>query len=212
MRRDFFTRFHGNTGEIRYTSLLSRSLAKSFLRSTVHPLDGTRRQPLSLAESISVAPSLENSGESRKRATLNGANRRCRAAKGCRLKGKQFSWKQLTADWRERTRGSERAHGRDIWRSMHASLPARERSYICPTMKIDFERARVRATGGPRGRELLKHSFPDQEFVFLVTMPRCFDRPPPSNHRRQRVTPSLILSLALSLSFCLSLYFVCNVL
>lgn len=37
-------------------------------------------------------------GECRKRATLNGANRRCRAAKGCRLKGKQFSWKQLTAD------------------------------------------------------------------------------------------------------------------
>lgn len=30
---------------------------------------------------------------------------------------------------------------------------------------------------GLRGGSLLKHSFPDQEFVFLVTMPRCFDRP-----------------------------------
>lgn len=63
----------------------------------------------------------------------------------------------------------------------------RERSYICPPMKIDFEsRARAprgvsdtgRRGGGAEGRRetegelaLLKHSFPDQEFVFLVTMP-----------------------------------------
>lgn len=65
----------------------------------------------------------------------------------------------------------------------------RERSYICPPMKIDFEsRARAPGVGGggtPRKRDggmererdrggelaLLKHSFPDQEFVFLVTMP-----------------------------------------
>ena len=108
---------------------------------------------LSLSLSLSLLLSVVGKfGESRKRATLNGANRRCRAAKGCRLKGKQFSWKQLTADWRERTRGSERARGRDIWRSMHASLPARERSYICPTMKIDFERALVWAPrGGGKG-------------------------------------------------------------
>lgn len=70
----------------------------------------------------------------------------------------------------------------------------RERSYICPPMKIDFE-SRARAPGEGRVEEpgrgaaeegtgdggmegetegesaLLKHSFPDQEFVFLVTMP-----------------------------------------
>lgn len=73
---------------------------ESFLRS---PLDGTRRRGRRLFFSLPPAASLSFSaggkfGESRKRATLNGANRRCRAAKGCRLKGKQFSWKQLTAD------------------------------------------------------------------------------------------------------------------
>lgn len=58
----------------------------------------------------------------------------------------------------------------------------RERSYICPPMKIDFEsRARAprgvsdtgrRGAGRTEGElALLKHSFPDQEFVFLVTMP-----------------------------------------
>lgn len=67
----------------------------------------------------------------------------------------------------------------------------RERSYICPPMKIDFEsRARAPTGGGwvvqqekgnpgteegqrheGDGVALLKHSFPDQEFVFLVTMP-----------------------------------------
>lgn len=62
----------------------------------------------------------------------------------------------------------------------------RERSYICPPMKIDFE-SRARAPRGVSGEQrhgaegqagrtegelaLLKHSFPDQEFVFLVTMP-----------------------------------------
>lgn len=90
--------------------------------------DSSLSLPLPSSPALSLSfPAGGKFGESRKRATLNGANRRCRAAKGCRLKGKQFSWKQLTADWRERRRGSGRegggSRGRDIWRSMHASLP-----------------------------------------------------------------------------------------
>lgn len=61
--------------------------------------DSSLSLPLPSSPALSLSfPAGGKFGESRKRATLNGANRRCRAAKGCRLKGKQFSWKQLTAD------------------------------------------------------------------------------------------------------------------
>lgn len=104
--------------------------------------DSSLSLPLPSSPALSLSfPAGGKFGESRKRATLNGANRRCRAAKGCRLKGKQFSWKQLTADWRERRRGSGGEGGGS--RERHLTIDARvaatrERSYICPTMKIEF--------------------------------------------------------------------------
>lgn len=71
----------------------------NFLAFTPRRRGRRRLEPFPSSPALSLSfPAGGKFGESRKRATLNGANRRCRAAKGCRLKGKQFSWKQLTAD------------------------------------------------------------------------------------------------------------------
>lgn len=146
---DSFARFYRN---LPCNSSRANPFPLRWKLSRVHPSttrerdededDSSLSLPLPSSPALSLSfPAGGKFGESRKRATLNGANRRCRAAKGCRLKGKQFSWKQLTADWRERRRGEGGEGGGS--RERHLTIDARvaatrERSYICPTMKIEF--------------------------------------------------------------------------
>lgn len=103
---DSFARFYRN---LPCNSSRANPFPLRWKLSRVHPSttrerdededDSSLSLPLPSSPALSLSfPAGGKFGESRKRATLNGANRRCRAAKGCRLKGKQFSWKQLTAD------------------------------------------------------------------------------------------------------------------
>lgn len=177
---DSFARFYRN---LPCNSSRANPFPLRWKLSRVHPSttrerdededDSSLSLPLPSSPALSLSfPAGGKFGESRKRATLNGANRRCRAAKGCRLKGKQFSWKQLTADWRERRRGEG---GEGGLAGETSDDRCTRRCHERAKLHLSDDENRILrehgAAGGPRGRELLKHSFPDQEFVFLVTMP-----------------------------------------